>query len=291
MPAAPVDRCTPLLKDKIRVLFRRVPKALAGDEEALHQMRVAGRRLRVALPVLARRPASARVRRALKVLRQLTRTGGAGRDLDVAVRLFEERLRDQPASPELTVLRRRLLGARRRSRGRLAEALMDLEIARLRRDLRAIVRRRADGLFAAVLRLRGTRDRTGAQALAVLQTVGTRFDPVTLHRLRRKVRRLRYTAEIGEAIKGQPSTAAAEFRRLQEALGALHDGFVLSEWFGRQAAVARVRGASALADAAAAEQARFLAASQAEHQAFLALDPAAVIDAALASLRQSRPAA
>ena len=45
------DRVTPLLQQRIKALFRPLPKALAGGEEDLHQMRVAARRLRVAIPL------------------------------------------------------------------------------------------------------------------------------------------------------------------------------------------------------------------------------------------------
>ena len=55
-------------------------------------MRVAGRRLRVALPLLARKPEGRRARRALRILRQLRTAAGTSRDLDVGVALFEERL-------------------------------------------------------------------------------------------------------------------------------------------------------------------------------------------------------
>ncbi|PYQ20034.1 MAG: hypothetical protein DMF81_19925, partial [Acidobacteria bacterium] len=82
-----------MLKDRIRALFRQLPKALTGDEESIHQMRVAGRRLRVALPLLARKPHGRRVRRARRILRQLTRAGGTSRDMDVSLSLFEERVK------------------------------------------------------------------------------------------------------------------------------------------------------------------------------------------------------
>src|SRR5258706_16473109 len=96
LPPAP-DVSTPLLRSRIRDLFQQVPKGLAGDEEAIHQMRVAGRRLRAALPHLARRPEGARARRALRVLRQLARTASVSRDLDVISGLLGEWLKQDPA--------------------------------------------------------------------------------------------------------------------------------------------------------------------------------------------------
>ncbi len=135
-----LDAMTALLRERVRAVFRHLPKGLAGDEEAIHQMRVAGRRLRVALPLLAKKPEGRRVQRALRVLRALTRTAGASRDLDVSIELLAERLRSvAPLDAEQRRLRSRLRGVRAYSRTRMAEALMDLEIARLRRDLRAVL--------------------------------------------------------------------------------------------------------------------------------------------------------
>jgi CHAD domain-containing protein len=284
------DRVSPLLQQRIKAVFRRLPKSLAGSEEDLHQMRVAGRRLRVALPLLARKPEGRRVRRSLRLLRRLTRTGGLSRDLDVGVALFEEELARSSLTPERRVLRMRLKAARGRSRARMAQALLDLEIARLRRDLRVLARR-GDGFFAVLRRLRETRDAQGAEALAIIAALGDRFDPVELHRLRRRVRRLRYAAELSGALKGQVPPAATEFRALQDRLGALHDTYVLSEWFARQSGACRLRGEASVAEAAAALQAHFLEASRSQHRAFLALPPADVVARALAAMGQSRPAA
>jgi CHAD domain-containing protein len=285
------DRITPQLKQRIRAVFRRLPKALAGDEEENHQLRVGGRRLRVALPLLAKRPDAKRVQRALTILRQLTRAAGVSRDLDVAVALFEEQSRQTgPPSVERTVLRRRLRAARARSRARMAESLLDLEIARLRRDLRAIVSRRGEGLFTVLRRLGQTRDALGQEVLHMLDGLGTRFDPVALHRLRIRLRRLRYVGEVAEVLKGQKLTATDDFKTLQDQLGLVQDTYVLSEWFARQAAAARARSQATLAREGAAQQAWFREASHGHHRAFLALSPATLIVRALAAMgRQARP--
>ncbi|HUG54617.1 MAG TPA: CHAD domain-containing protein [Vicinamibacteria bacterium] len=284
------DRVTPLLQQRIKTVFRRLPKALAGSEEDLHQLRVGGRRLRVALPILGVKPGGRRVRRSLRTLRAITRAGGIGRDLDVAVGLFEEELARAPLAPERRLLRRRLVAARARARARMAEALLDLEIARLRRDLR-VLSRRGDGFFAASRRLRETRDRQGAEALAIIAALGERFDPVELHRLRRRVRRLRYAAELSSALKGQPAPAAAEFRALQDQLGALHDAYVLSGWFTRQAGASRARGQGPLGAEAASLAAVFLEASRGHHRAFLALPPAEAVSRGLELMGSSSGAA
>src|SRR5688572_32932816 len=133
MSAAPPgnDRTTPLLRARVRDVFRHLPKALAGEEEAIHQMRVAGRRLRIALPHLAKRPAGKRVRRALLELKRLARGAGASRDLDVMLGLFEAQLQTlRKRTPQQAVLLRRVRAARTRGRGLMAEAVLDLGIAR-----------------------------------------------------------------------------------------------------------------------------------------------------------------
>jgi len=292
VPTTIVDRATPLLKQHVRAVFRQLPQALAGDEEAIHQMRVAGRRLRVALPLLARKPHGRRVRRGRRILRELTRSAGTSRDLDVGAALFEARLAERgEIEAERRLLRQRLRSARSRGRVRMAEALMDIDIARLRRDLRVVVSRRSELVFTALLRVRDARDVRGTAILESLAALGETFDPAALHRLRIRLRRLRYAAELAEKLTGQTSEAPALFRQLQDVLGHVRDTHVLACWLGRQAAVAVTRGQSALAAAAREEEAFFLERSHEHHRAFLALSPAATVRRGLEAMGASRSAA
>src|SRR5271170_7689646 len=151
-----------LLKGLCRGVFRELPKALAGAEEPLHQMRVAGRRLRTVLPFVARKPQGKRVKRALALLRELVREAGASRDLDVCASLLEAHLRSQePLTPPLKALLKRVRSARNRSRARMTEVLLDLDIAGLRRRLRGCVERPGEGLFTILQRLRQEREVRG----------------------------------------------------------------------------------------------------------------------------------
>jgi CHAD domain-containing protein len=273
-------------------VFKHLPRSLAGDEEAVHQMRVAGRRLRVALPLLARKPDGRRVRRALAVLRALTRGAGRGRDLDVSVALLEKRLGAlETVASEQTVVRRRLRDARRRSRGQMAEALLDIEIARLRRDLRTILKRGSEDLFTVLGRLRETRDTLGGALLEGLAAVGQRFDPVGLHRARRQARRLRYAAEVGDTLRGQASGATDLLKELQERIGAIHDHHVLAGWLAQVAHRAGARSQSALAAEAAALGEWFEEQSRAYHRALLERDPASLVTQALEAMGRARTAA
>lgn len=293
-PAAPTDRASALLRERVRAVFKRLPKGLAGNEEAVHQMRVAGRRLRVAIPLLARKPEGKRARRAVRVLRELTRAAGSSRDLDVCLDLLNAHLRETGAAPsrETIALRRRLRTARSRSRAQMAEALLDLEIARLRRDLRKILARKADGLFGILGRIRATRSEEGRGLLAGFRGLGDRYDPEALHALRRQARRLRYAAEVHDLLmRDEPSAAPALFKSLQEQIGALHDVHVLAGWLAAQARAATERGQTAQTEAAAALQAAFEGKARDIHRALLEAEPSEIASRALLALGRNRSAA
>ena len=291
-PKTDADKTSSLLKDRIRTVFRHLPKGLGGDEESVHQLRVAGRRLRVALPVLARKPRGRRVKRALVILRDLTRAAGLGRDLDVILSLYELRLAGIPSpSPEQIALRRRLRAARTRSRTRMADALMDIEIAGVRRDLRRVVARGAEGVFTVMARLRDSRDTEGAALLAGFEEIGDRYDPVALHALRRAARRTRYAAEVSDALRGEDSEAPALLKSLQDAIGSLHDNHVLVTWLERQARITPGRASSALPEAAHGEQAFFEEEGRRLHAELLERRPADVVARALEAMGRARSAA
>lgn len=279
---------TRLLRERVRTVFRHLPGALAGNEERLHQMRIAARRLRVALPLLARKPGGRRVRRAVKALRELTRTAGGSRDLDVMVSLAEERWKQTgPATPEARILRRRLLAARGRSRRQMAEALLDLEIARLRRDLRAAMSRGGELLFTILLRVRDARDEEGERIIAGFHRLGETFDGAELHRIRIRSRRMRYTAELQDLLKSARSEAARQWKDLQERLGKVRDHEVLSLWFARQAARTRPEQEPLRAEAEALA-AWFAEESQRHHRELLAAGPVGIVERALAEMGQGR---
>jgi CHAD domain-containing protein len=268
----PIADTSTLLKQRIVRLHRQLPRALAGEVEPVHQMRVAARRLRLALPLLAQKPGGKRARRALRRVRDLTRAGGGSRDLDVVTALLDARLAEAP-SPDLKRLVRDLRAARARSKGRLAGDLLDVDIARLRRDLQAILARRGVPIATALRRLRVAAASEQAGALESLDAVGETFDPARLHRVRIRFRRLRYVAELVDALSGQDSGAPAIFRGVQEAIGSMHDAFMLSGWLERKAGRAQAAGHEALAQCAREERDRALEQVRGHHREFLALDP------------------
>jgi CHAD domain-containing protein len=284
------DPSTRLLKEKIARLYRRIPRALAGEEEPLHQMRVAARRLRVALPLLARKPAGKRVRRARRVLRDLTRGGGRSRDLDVIKALYEEHA-GTAAGVERRSLLRGLRDARSRARRQLGGELLDVDIARLRRDLDAILARRGEPVFGVFGRLREAIEAERARVVEGLQAIGEEFQPQALHRVRIRFRRLRYTAEVVDALRGRESEAPQLFRQVQEAVGLLHDAWVLASWLEQRGGRARARGQAELARVAEEDRELFLRRAEAQHRDFLALGPLALLTRGVEAMLAPRSAA
>lgn len=281
-PAKPKEDSAALLRERVRRVFREFPGALAGEEEPVHQVRVAGRRLRVALPLLARKSKGRRLRRARRILNELTRAAGTGRDLDVLVGLYETRLgKLETPSSEQRVILRRMRAARSRSHARLADGILDLDIDRLRRDLRRIRAKGTADAATVLERTQEVREKQGAALLKRLAAVGSTYDPEALHALRRRVRLLRYTAEVDDRIRGVDSGTSDTWKALQDAIGALHDVHVLGGWLERQVRRAQDRGDRTLAAAAEAERSLFEAEGRRLHRKLLASAPGEMIAGAL----------
>jgi len=288
-PRTSIDPAAALLQERVSRVFRELPGAVAGEEEAVHQVRVAGRRLRVALPLLVRRGQGRRLRRTLRVLRQLTRAVGVRRDMDVLVALLHDRLGELKASsPEQRAILSRLRTARARSRGRVAETVLDLDIDGLRLSLRKLLAAGATDVAGVLARARALRQRQGAALLRGFSQVGDRHDPQALHALRRRARRLRYAAEVEDAMRGDDSRAPAMWKRLQDGIGFLHDHHVLATWLSELAAQAEARGNPALARAARSERRFFAAEGRRLHQALLGMRPADLALRALQAMARGR---
>jgi CHAD domain-containing protein len=279
-----------LLKQKAATLFRHFPFALAGDEEALHQVRVWGRRLRVALRLLSARPDGDRVHRAQRRLAQLTRTAGFARDLDVLLATFDERLKGLAGrTVEQKRLRQRLAALRRRGRTRTLQALLDLEIARLRVDLAKLLVRGGPDRLEIGRRIRAMCEREYGKLHDGFSAIGAHLDVVQLHALRRRARRVRYAVEVYLEVFGGDAAATKPWKTLQDHIGVLHDHHVLAEWLAEQAQKDRKRSQPALADAAATEVQWAREAMARLHDELLVANPIALIKRGLAAVSPTRP--
>ena len=279
-----------LLKRKVSALFRHFPPALTGDEESIHQLRVSGRRLRVALPLLVAKPDSRRAGRARSLLRQLTRAAGSSRDLDVLLESYDERLKTLPSrSVEQKLLRHRLASARRRSRSRMVENLLDLEISRLRKDLAALMGRGGSPPSVVCERFATMSAREIQFLEEGFAKLGAQLDPEALHALRRRARRVRYAVEVWGQIRNFESAATKPWKTLQDLIGVIHDHHVLGEWFDTQAKADRARGKNALADAATDDAAWARAAMHRLYAEFLAANPVSIVARGRTALGQATP--
>jgi CHAD domain-containing protein len=286
---APDDRASLLLEDRVKRVFRELPGAVAGQEEPVHQVRVAGRRLRVALPLLARKGGSRPVTRAVKVLRHLTRAVGQGRDMDVILGLFEDRVATaRSASAEQRALLSRLRAARARSRSQVAEDVLDLDIDGLRRDLRLLLGRGAATSATILARVRALREEEGKEVLRGFSRVGDRYRPEELHALRRRIRRLRYAAEVEDSVLGEESRAPVLLKRLQDGIGVVHDHHVLAGWFEEQARLAEGRNNALLARAARRERRALIGLGRLLHRALLETKPSDLALRALQAMARGR---
>jgi CHAD domain-containing protein len=250
--------------------------ARAGRPASVHAARVASRRLRELLPVLALayRRFAAEARDLRRRVRRLARALGRVRELDVTIELAARHptTKDWPAAVRARVAR--ALALERTSRHDVMVARLDaIDLPGLTRSLRAFARRLRlrppHALPAAVTRRRRRRARTLAAAIA---RAGTLYAPGELHAVRIAAKKLRYLLEwTQEPSKGR-SPLAAELRAAQRLLGDLNDRRVLETWIRRLAAETRLDAATdrALTASAVALEAD----CRARHGQFVAVMPA-----------------
>lgn len=221
-------------------LRRNEPGTRAGeDPEALHDMRVATRRLRAAARIFeASLPA--RLRRGLRgELRWLARLLGPVRDLDVQRAKLESFAAAAPAESRaaLDCLRDHLAGERARRRDEMIAGLDAVRYSRLLQRL--------DG-FCSVCPSRRARDPAAREPIAGagrrairkafrrLTRRGERTGAVPraedLHALRIRAKRLRYLLEFLQELTGEPGRRLVKrLTRLQDLLGGFHDAVVAAD--------------------------------------------------------------
>jgi CHAD domain-containing protein len=227
-------------------LFRHEPGVRIGeDPEAVHQARVATRRLRSTLrtfSTLLDPDWTDRLRDELKWLADLL---GAVRDTDVLLERFQNELAALPAAdaklgPRLLA---GLVSEREAARRLLLRGLAEDRYATLLDDLVAAA--------AAPVLLPGA-DRPAAEVMPPLVTkpwkrlrkevrkAGDDPSDEQLHQIRIRAKRARYAAEAVEPVIGKPAEDfAAAAADLQGVLGDHHDAVVGEQWLRQAAGAAR----------------------------------------------------
>lgn len=218
-----------MLARRHEALAAHVGDARDGDVHGVHQARVASRRLREAVPVLATGLAE-RVKPVKRRLRALTRALGAVRELDVALGMIDALAADSPDDVALHQRWTRHLRAQRRAP---AQALRKALAGRERRTLDALLstlvdtRTRSDD--AAWRQALAQRIATRARHLAdAIEQTGALYHPEALHDVRIAGKKLRYVLELAaETGLVRVTRALATLKAAQASLGELHDLDVL----------------------------------------------------------------
>ena len=198
------------------------------DAAALHQARVAMRRLRSACSLFRTAIADERYKELREELRWFTGQLGDARNLDV----LEERFADSRGKTG-KALRARLRHERQEAYGRVLEALGSTRLRLLMLDLVGWIEtgdwrsapaagQPLPGFAARALDNRWSKVRNGGRGLAELA-------PEPLHRLRIEVKKLRYAIEFfaslgaGKGARRRQKEALAALAQMQEELGRLND--------------------------------------------------------------------
>ena len=213
-----------LLLRRARDLESHLPAAIAGDDTGVHQARVASRRLREAVPVLA---ADTKVRRkAERKIRRVTQALGTVREMDVTVQILDEFARG-PGIPRdaLEDVRGHVIAERDRRRATMLDRLRRVNTAKLSRRLKEV----SMTIPGATLgEWRGTLvKRVGQRAnrlRSAIQSAGQVYAAEQLHLVRIAVKKLRYALELVADSRVAPARPMVNtLKRAQETLGRLHD--------------------------------------------------------------------
>jgi CHAD domain-containing protein len=240
---AGADDRTPLAQSlgrRVEALAGHLQAALGGDERAIHQARVATRRLREIVPIVSDTQ-SGRGERLRRRLKRLTAALGPVRELDVALMLVNGRAKETP-SPAIVALRAHLTERRRVALEHLREACDSGRARRLLSRLADLVRdrdlasRRGHGGLPSRERrrlARGVIDRARDLGIAVADA-GAILIIDRVHAVRIAAKRLRYALELtGELRLVRTASLVSSLRAMQDVLGELHDLDVLRTEAGR----------------------------------------------------------
>lgn len=213
-----------LLRRRARDLETHLPAAIAGDDTGVHQARVASRRLREAVPVLA---ADTKVRRkAERKIRRVTQALGTVREMDVTVQILDEFARG-PRIPRdaLEDVRGHVIAERDRRRETMLERLRRVNTDKLSRRLEEVSMTIPGATLgewrSTLLKRVGQRAK---RLRSAIQDAGQVYAAEQLHLVRIAVKKLRYALELVADSRLAPARPMVNtLKRAQETLGRLHD--------------------------------------------------------------------
>lgn len=281
--AAPAASPRAALAVQVRAFVRELEPAHAGQPATVHRVRVAARRLRLALRLFAAQPASRRARAARRSLKRMLDRSSRGRDSQIAWALLSTLL-VQPDAVERRLLTR-LGRQRRRARQALSSRLSRRRARRARRRVRRATRASLVDSATARVRLTHSIEQQGEALEKAIADLGRRLAPRRLHAVRIACRRLRYTGELLGALTGRRLAALPALSTLQACLGGIQDAQVLMHWLRREQGRVAGRADPSLATALRRCRGRVRAVMHAHHARYLRQRPGARVAEALTELR------
>lgn len=223
-------------------LYGHLPDVLNGDDpHAVHQMRVATRRLRASLQSTAIAYKSKPVDALGKQLRRLARALGAVRDLDVLLlRLREDVQYLDSDRAEVEQRIEQFQAARDAAHSKLVGELLSKRTVRLLNKLNDFLLCPLDeiqaddgGLPLLVRHHAGSAIWHEFEAVQRFETVMPQASSEQLHDLRIGCKHLRYTLELFEPALGRDAREIIkQVETIQEHLGHIHDADVALAYFG-----------------------------------------------------------
>lgn len=222
-----------LTKKRLERFVGMLPKFLVNDDPKLvHDLRVRSRRLQQALRVVLPRPGDRQGKKIIKVLRDVRRSLGECRNLDVILALAHERARspEQPATSAAWSVFIQSLSADRPS-------MVDQARRRIRKhDLPSFIAHTQDLLESidpadhSLADLRRSLSKSLARWDQAYAMADRKRDTEELHSLRIAGKRLRYRAELLAAVNiDRLKPMAEDLKTIQDALGAWHDRWVMTQ--------------------------------------------------------------
>ena len=226
--------------------MEQVPGAQQGEEEPVHQVRVAARRLRSAVRLFSPYISSLRPKVMEARLKWLGKQAGAVRDLDVLDRLLQKRAArlDPVMLKDLEPLFEQLRLRRAEASSRLARSLASSRykslVARLSEPI--AITTRGDDAFGAVA------GDLFAPMLQAVMRAGEKIhddpNPEQLHRLRKRAKASRYALEMMLGLdKKHVTSILKELEKLQDLMGGYNDAIMAAGWI-REFATSRVHPAN-----------------------------------------------
>jgi CHAD domain-containing protein len=224
-----------LLKKRLDRFTRALPGVEKGDVRALHQARVASRRLRELLPMFHLEPDT--TRKISRRLRKVTSRLGTVRELDVLLLLIDElHVSRRERGAALARVGVRVSKSRDHARKRLTARLPVAEMWRLANKLDKLagelkVADQASSKTAGRSWRWAVDARVASRATrlsAAIHDAGAVYLPERLHAVRIALKKLRYALELSAELGGVKTDGGLRaLKRGQDLLGRMHDLQVL----------------------------------------------------------------